>query len=119
MEDKLFDGQYRDEKILLRTRPHWAFFFFEKFPQFLSVLVIAGIIATIGFLSKADFLWVFLVIAVSVLAGFFLYFWWLYTNSRYTITSRRCIYFVRKSLFKRSYNEIHLVDLRTAVPKKS
>ncbi len=43
----------------------------------------------------------------------------MYKNAHYTITSRRCIYFVKKNIFKRAYKEIHLVDLRFSIPKKA
>ena len=54
-----------------------------------------------------------------MLVLFVIHFRFLHQNTRYTFTSRRCIYFIRKSLFKRHYNEIHIMDLRQAIPKKS
>lgn len=60
-----------------------------------------------------------MIIAICIIMSIVFYLVKMYSASRYTITSRRCIYFVPKSIFKKSYNEIHLVDLRTAVPKKS
>lgn len=119
MSEKIFEGQYSGEKILLRAHPHIVHFFLERIHLFASYLFVIFAIFLIGMLVNPKFLTIYIVLSIIIFAIFVAHFLFLYGNSRYTITSRRLIYFIRKSLFKRFYNEIHLVDLRTAVPKKS
>lgn len=119
MSEKIFEGQYAGEKILFREHPHIAYFFFERIHLFMSYIFVIFAIFLIGMLVNPKFLTIYIILAILVFAIFIVHFSFLYRNTRYTITSRRLIYFIRKSLFKRFYNEIHLVDLRTAVPKKS
>lgn len=113
---KDFEGQYSGEKILLRTNPHPVFFFFQNFLVIFGVFVFLGIFLLFTFFLKLSF-WIFG--AVAFLGIFLQGFWYfrLFRQSKYTITTRRCIRFVPKNIYKKSYNEIHLVDLRTAVPK--
>ncbi len=117
--EKQFEWQYRDEKILLRTHPHMAYFFLEKIHLFLLYSVFIALFIIIAIFLNNELRWILLVWAVIVALLYVWIFLWLYRNTRYTFTSRRSIIFYKKNLFKRGYNEIHLVDLRTAVPKKS
>lgn len=103
----------------MRIHPNMAFFLIQRISVLATYLLIVGILLLIGiFVFPKNFgIFVFFSLLALVVYGF--HFWYLWSNSRYTITSRRLIYFVKRSLFKRAYNEIHLVELRTAVPKKS
>lgn len=115
MQEKTFEWQYRDEKILLRTKPHFFHIFIEKLPIF-SVYFWLFILFLIIWIFYQIF---FIIIWIIFLAIFFLYFSNIYKNTYYTFTSRRCIFFIKKTIIKRKYNEIHMVDLRTAVPKNA
>lgn len=116
MTEKIFEGQYSGEKILLRTHPHLAFFLIQKSPLialYITIIIIVVLFAIFYnniILSSAG------VILTALMM--ILHIYHLYKNSRYTFTSRRCIFFIKKSLLKRSYREIHIVDLRHAIPKK-
>lgn len=115
---KIFEWQYSWEKILLRVRPNLVYFFFQKIYLFLIYLfliwICIAISLTIPVISVYFYIFVFILFAIYIFT-----FYKLFTNCRYTITSRRCIFYVQKNFFKKSYNEIHIVDLRTAVPKRN
>lgn len=119
MSEKIFEGQYAGEKILLRIHPNLAFFFLQNMALFWSYIFISVTILLIGIFAFPKNILIFSLISVLFIVIFGFHFWHLYREAKYTFTSRRLIFFVKKSLFKRSYNEIHLVDLRAAVPKKS
>lgn len=119
MEEKVFEGQYSGEKILRRIHPHPVFFFFQHFGTFFVYLSIFIILILIGIFAHREGIIIYHILAVLSLVASFFHIRFLYKNTRYTFTSRRCIYFIRKSLFKRHYNEIHIMDLRHAIPKKS
>lgn len=118
MQEKTFEGQYSGEKILLRTHPHVIFFVIKHFSMVASmaILLVFCFFGAVYFPAEKI---LFAIASVVIIVGYIWAFLRLYRASRYTITSRRCIYFVPKTLFKKSYNEIHLIDLRTAVPKRS
>lgn len=119
MEEKVFEGQYNGEKILRRTHPSRAFFFFEHFGLFVMYFGIFIVLILVGIFAHHELIAVYHTFAVLILILYFFHFRFLHKNTRYTFTSRRCIFFIRKSLFKRYYNEIHITDLRHAIPKKA
>lgn len=117
-QEKVFEWQYSWEKILLRVHPHPVFFFLQKLPSLAGIIFLSIILLiSLYFLSEYRLIigLILLVLIIALLFGIR----WLYHGQKYTITSRRCIYYIQKNFFKKWYNEIHLVDLRTAIPKKS
>lgn len=90
---------------------HIALFF-----TYFAVCIV--IIAIFGIMMK-NIIWMGVILFITMLILSIIHIRYLQKNSRYTFTSRRCIYFVKKSLFKRHYNEIHITELRQAIPKKS
>ncbi len=119
MEEKIFEGQYNGEKILRRTHPCRTFFFFQHIDLFAIYISIFIILICVGIFLHKEFIVMYHTLTVLSLVAYFFHFRFLHKNTRYTFTSRRCIFFIRKSLFKRYYNEIHITDLRHAIPKKA
>lgn len=115
---KIFEWQYSGEKILLRVHPNLFYFFLEKiylfFIYFFLILICIIISLTIKTISIYAYIFVVVLFVIYVFT-----FYKLFINCRYTVTSRRCIFYIQKNFFKKYYNEIHIVDLRTAVPKRN
>lgn len=118
MSEKVFEGQYRDEKILLRTHPHIFVVFSQKIHLFFVYIVLMFLLMIIWYFLFPKQIISFSVISFILIVVYFWYLIWIRKHTRYTFTSRRCICFTRKGLFKNGYREIHLTELRQAIPKR-
>ncbi|PID84525.1 hypothetical protein CSB09_00460 [Candidatus Gracilibacteria bacterium] len=118
MNEKIFEGQYRDEKILLRTHPHIGVLFWQKIHLFFVYSVIIALNLLVVSFWWWQYIWICIAVNCILLGVYIWYLFFIKNRTRYTFTSRRCICFVRKGLLKTSYREIHLTELRQAIPKR-